>query len=141
MTFELFLSRGISSSTRNVQRASSKSATICVSGFRAIGYDILPFTEAEALEAPLTFRTDPVVIIDREAVSRWRDHCLRVRVRNGMAESAVADVPRPLSHLRPVAAHVTANPRTGFLGLRKPAPLRLARRGARTRRFGLYRRA
>ncbi len=66
-----------------------------MSGFRAIGYDILPFTEAEALEAPLTFRTDPVVIIYREAVSRWRDHCLRVRVRNGVAESAVADVPEP----------------------------------------------
>lgn len=43
--------------------------------------------------------------------------------------------PRPLSRLRPVGAPVgTANPRAGFLGLRKPAPLRLARRGAWTRR-------
>jgi hypothetical protein len=98
----------VSTTGRNLTRAKTRFATIFAAGCVAISYGILPFTEAELLDAVWTCLRDHVAFIEKEL---------------GVASTALKAAPPAKTASKAYKAlqqHVNDNWKGGLIDLRKP---------------------
>ena len=111
------------SGDRDLGRISNKFATLYVTGCLAFRLKVLPFSEAEVLEALLTCHRDHVAFIDEQlrAAPGWGIPALRSQ-SVAPADVPSAEVPEPAEQLfNRVRKFVNDNRKRGFRDRRKPA--------------------
>ena len=107
---------------RDLTRISDKFATIYVAGCLAIRFKILPFTEAEILEALLTCERDHVAFVDRELGLASAKAISTHRVPTAIPQQpalagAVVPAAIPFDRLK---RFIDDNTKRGFIDLRSP---------------------
>ena len=112
---------------RNLTRITDKFATMYIAGCLASRYKILPFPEAEILEALLTCERDHVAFIDQElgfvpARAISAHGAPTVVAKHTAIAGVVAPAERPFDRLKRYIDH---NSRHGFIDLRSPGLSRL----------------
>jgi putative DNA primase/helicase len=108
---------------RDLTRISDKFATLYIAGCLAIRFRILPFTEAEILEALLTCERDHVAFVDRELGHMSPRAMSACGAPTTTAEQPVlpgAAIPAAILFDR-LKRFINGNSKSGFIDLRKPA--------------------